>query len=384
MIKKHALSVLAFVVLVTAHTAHAQVQQGYAEDSASPDVQVDRSVLEDLKGYQPPPMFSASSSPSTADSVVITPTPALKAAPPVAPTLTTPKPEDILNHPIENHHVLTEQNPQMTAPVAPSIPSTASPLLPLPTDTKENKKTEKKEPVKKETPKKDDTKKSKSPDTKTKTNKTNKATQTNSGAYRPQTAKTMPAVPSIKVEKNELPPISPAMPALPPTTDNMMEHKKPSIGERLMDAALQRHIETDDSKIKETLQNKPIKTISPPKKEATTSSPRKDTDNHSLAFKNGQTSLDKNLEQHLQKEIIPFLNKETAGRIQILSFASATDGTESSARRVSLSRALAVRDYLLQQKIPPERIDVRALAAQGGASGVSSPPSDRIDIVLLK
>ncbi len=106
--------------------AQVQVQEGYADNYVSPDVQVDRSVLEDLKGYQPPPMFGA----APIDSVVVTPTP-LKAAPPVTPTLTTPKPEDILSHPIENHHVLTEQHPTMTAPSAPAAPlAPCAPVLP--------------------------------------------------------------------------------------------------------------------------------------------------------------------------------------------------------------------------------------------------------------
>lgn len=355
-------------------TAYAQIQQGYAGESTTPDVQVDRSVLEDLKGYQPPPMFETQQLEQ----------PVLKAAPPLAPTLTTPKAEDILSHPVENHHVLTEQKPQLTAP-APAPISVAPVAVPAKEKTSPVKKKNDPKQIKNSTkitpenkPKPSSIKKSDAPEPTDK-----KITPT--GKYRPQTAKTMPAVPSIAVEKSVLPPVtSPALPALPPTTDAMTERKKPSIGERLMDAALQRHIETDDTKIKETLEAKPIKSVKSvtPSPEIKKAEPTTSPSNHSLAFKNGQTSLSKDLETQLKTDILPLLIKNSDARIQILSFASPTDGTESSARRISLSRALAVRDYMLAQKIQPERIDVRALANQGANPNAPSS-TDRIDIVLL-
>jgi len=53
-------------------------------------------------------------------------------------------------------------------------------------------------------------------------------------------------------------------------------------------------------------------------------------------------------------------------------------GDASKARRLSLSRALAVRTYLIEQGIGSTRIDVRALgnAAEGG-------PPDRVDLLML-
>ncbi len=63
-------------------------------------------------------------------------------------------------------------------------------------------------------------------------------------------------------------------------------------------------------------------------------------------------------------------------RIQIKAYASAA-GAEaaSSARRLSLSRALAVRSYLIDKGVRSTRIDVRAL----GPTNDSSPP-DRVDV----
>lgn len=67
---------------------------------------------------------------------------------------------------------------------------------------------------------------------------------------------------------------------------------------------------------------------------------------------------------------------ETDDRIQLKAYGGG-DAT-SAARRLSLSRALAVRSYLIEQGVRSTRIDVRALgiAKDGG-------PADRVDVLLL-
>jgi outer membrane protein OmpA-like peptidoglycan-associated protein len=69
----------------------------------------------------------------------------------------------------------------------------------------------------------------------------------------------------------------------------------------------------------------------------------------------------------------------TEGRIQVRSYATGEDGSKSSARRISLSRALAVRSFLMDNKIKPTRVDVRALGAETDRS-----PLDRVDIVFVR
>ena len=69
---------------------------------------------------------------------------------------------------------------------------------------------------------------------------------------------------------------------------------------------------------------------------------------------------------------------ESDGRLQLKAYAGGTGETLSSSRRLSLSRALAVRSYLIEQGIRSTRIDVRAL----GRAEDSGPP-ERVDIVLL-
>jgi outer membrane protein OmpA-like peptidoglycan-associated protein len=62
-------------------------------------------------------------------------------------------------------------------------------------------------------------------------------------------------------------------------------------------------------------------------------------------------------------------------RIQLVAYAEATDDRESRARRLSLSRALAVRSYLIDAGVRSTRMDVRALG-----STAEEGPLNRLDI----
>ena len=65
-------------------------------------------------------------------------------------------------------------------------------------------------------------------------------------------------------------------------------------------------------------------------------------------------------------------------RLQLKAFAGNSAGTPSAARRLSLSRALAVRSFLIEQGVRSTRIDVRALGVpQDGG------PAERVDAILL-
>lgn len=84
------------------------------------------------------------------------------------------------------------------------------------------------------------------------------------------------------------------------------------------------------------------------------------------------------IETQIRKSILPEITNDLNARIQVLSFATSPDKSESTARRISLTRALSVRDYLKKMNIDVSRIDVRALVSD------NSKPPDRVDIVLLK
>jgi outer membrane protein OmpA-like peptidoglycan-associated protein len=63
-------------------------------------------------------------------------------------------------------------------------------------------------------------------------------------------------------------------------------------------------------------------------------------------------------------------------RITLTAYAAVGDSTSPrEARRMSLTRALAVRDYLTSKGISSSRIDVRALGAN-----VPSGDPDRVDV----
>jgi len=65
-------------------------------------------------------------------------------------------------------------------------------------------------------------------------------------------------------------------------------------------------------------------------------------------------------------------------RLQLLAYAGGGDLAASTARRMSLSRALAVRSYLIDSGIKSSRIDVRAL----GNKTTEGPPN-RVDIDIV-
>lgn len=63
------------------------------------------------------------------------------------------------------------------------------------------------------------------------------------------------------------------------------------------------------------------------------------------------------------------------GRVQIFAHATPTDASATSARRIALKRALAVRGSLIARGIPSAQIDVRALGDSAGAL-------DAVDVVV--
>ncbi|MBL8671275.1 MAG: OmpA family protein [Alphaproteobacteria bacterium] len=77
-------------------------------------------------------------------------------------------------------------------------------------------------------------------------------------------------------------------------------------------------------------------------------------------------------------ESLPRLMADDSRQVQILAYATAVDRPDQ-ARRLSLSRALAVRAYLIERGIRPTRFDVQAK----GANLPGGPP-DRVDVKLAQ
>jgi len=68
---------------------------------------------------------------------------------------------------------------------------------------------------------------------------------------------------------------------------------------------------------------------------------------------------------------------DTSLRVQLLAYAGGADAPPSTVRRTSLSRALSVREYLMDQGVQSTRIEVRAL---GDQSEGGNP--DRVDAII--
>lgn len=77
----------------------------------------------------------------------------------------------------------------------------------------------------------------------------------------------------------------------------------------------------------------------------------------------------------LAVKVLPELSVRPEARIQIHAFADSADGGRTSARRISLARALAVRAYLMDSGVNSRRIDIRALGDE-----TERTPLDRVDI----
>jgi outer membrane protein OmpA-like peptidoglycan-associated protein len=77
------------------------------------------------------------------------------------------------------------------------------------------------------------------------------------------------------------------------------------------------------------------------------------------------------------KSLAGSLLAEGSSRVQLLAFGGQRGEKTSDTRRLSLKRALIVRQILIDNGVPSERIDVRAM---GGAD--DDGPLDRVDVFL--
>lgn len=98
-----------------------------------------------------------------------------------------------------------------------------------------------------------------------------------------------------------------------------------------------------------------------------------------LDFPKGKSDLTPGQTDILTTKVIPPLKAHEGYRVQLQAYATAADQGQSSARRVSLLRALSVRAWLVGQGVDPRRIDVRALGNQGEGSGTA----DRVDLIVF-
>ncbi len=93
-----------------------------------------------------------------------------------------------------------------------------------------------------------------------------------------------------------------------------------------------------------------------------------------VRFLTGKTEITEQA-QTLLDELATRLLQSTV-RIRLAAFSGRAGDLSSEARRLSLTRALAIRNYLSTKGVTPDRVDV--LAFGGAADGVS----DRVDVLV--
>ncbi len=98
----------------------------------------------------------------------------------------------------------------------------------------------------------------------------------------------------------------------------------------------------------------------------------------SLDFEAGQAELGSSMLSALKGGVLKALQGKQASRVRVLAYARPEGTSFNNARRLSLARALAVREFFLQNGIEAKRIDVRGMGMKNQES-----PVDRVDLILI-
>ena len=96
-----------------------------------------------------------------------------------------------------------------------------------------------------------------------------------------------------------------------------------------------------------------------------------------LTFGEGRVELNPDTEAAI-KDFARKAPKTDTASINVLAFAAGSPDDPSTARRLSLSRGLAVRSVLMAEGVDSTRIYVRALGAAAGDA-----PPDRVDLAVM-
>lgn len=195
--------------------------------------------------------------------------------------------------------------------------------------------------------------------------------------------KNMPTVKPTKVEKEVLPGSKPPL----PDPSDIKPVAAPSVNEKMIDKALETHIVEPDVKSIEKSAPPTGKSVkdSPKSEEKKTQAgsvggPSADqvaTDIIGLGYKGNTTSLAADQKSILDKTLLPKL-ADKGSSVQILAYSEPTKDSISGARRISLNRGLAIRDYLMQKGVAPDRIMIKALGENS-----KEKPLDRADLLVI-
>jgi len=95
-----------------------------------------------------------------------------------------------------------------------------------------------------------------------------------------------------------------------------------------------------------------------------------------IAFKSTETAVPLSMKPPLDA-LVKQINRNDAARVTVIAYAAAVDGQAGMSRRISLSRALSVRAYLIDAGVSTMRINVQA---EGDRNPGGDP--DRVDLFI--
>jgi len=178
------------------------------------------------------------------------------------------------------------------------------------------------------------------------------------------------AAPEVKVETTPVAPPQPPM-ALSQPQHPQAETPPVAAAAPTADSAATSSTVVVDLPLKETPQ--PGVASLPP-----STGPLSDGDNMRIVFDQDSSKLPQDARDAL-KALSDQLKGQESLRLQLLAYAGNADMSASAARRLSLSRALAVRSHLIESGVRSTRIDVRALGNKS-----SDEVTERVDITVVE
>jgi len=101
--------------------------------------------------------------------------------------------------------------------------------------------------------------------------------------------------------------------------------------------------------------------------------------NLNMLFTNTQKTLNDEQKNTINQLIIPFLQRNSSARLRLSAYASPQEDGLNGDRKLSLSRAMAIRKEILVQDIEPNRLDIRSLGAQTDVQ-----PMDRVELFFAE
>ena len=189
-----------------------------------------------------------------------------------------------------------------------------------------------------------------------------------------------PPAPHVDVVADSAPDFQPApieQPAAPDVADPMAALMTDTPAAEETEAPLPEMQKTAEMVIDDLYTLPAVNEVAPPRTPDPTPA---NATTQTIAFQDGSAALDTAMIAAID-EIAKKLDDSDDGRLLIKGYASGADGDRAAARRLSVSRALAVRSHLMDKGIKPSRVDVRGLGSESDSTDTTR--LDRVDLVLI-